>query len=57
MWEVQNMFLINNRSTKYVNANTSFYTEKQNYQMNVKNNTGVANFDIENLNVIVYKIN
>lgn len=57
MWEVQNMFLINNRSTKYANSNTSFYTETQEYVMHVKNNTGVANFDIENLNVIVYKLN
>jgi len=57
MWEVQNMFLINNKSTRFANTNTSFYTEKQSYVMHVKNNTGVANFDIENLNIIVYKLN
>ena len=57
MWEVQNMFLLNNNSNHYANTNTSFLTYKNEYIMKVKNNTGVANFNIENINVIVYKLN
>jgi len=57
MWEVQNMFLLNNNSEHYANANTPFLTYKNQYIMKVKNNTGTTNFDIVNINVIVYKLN
>jgi hypothetical protein len=57
MWEVQNMFLLNNNSEHYANTNTSFLTYKNQYIMKIKNNTGTQNFDIENINVIVYKLN
>lgn len=55
MWEVQNMFLINNSGRLVKEA--GILTYKNQYFMQVKNNTDDSNITTQGCNILIYKIN